>query len=99
MGIDWAESLTKEAIEVDVSIFQDQAQHFDLGIVMLKLQGQETLQPNLSFLWNSETPYCGRISIPERSVLTPSGWMGRKLRLEIEAVNSTHFEFSAGLDY
>ncbi|KAI2781054.1 beta-xylosidase [Daldinia loculata] len=36
VDVDWASSLTKEEMEVGVSAIQDQAQHFDLGIVLLK---------------------------------------------------------------
>ncbi|KAH7142862.1 glycosyl hydrolase [Dactylonectria estremocensis] len=96
VDIDWAKSLKKEEMEVGVSVFQDQAQHFDLGIVMLKAEGKESAQPHLRFRGHSETPYRGRTAVPVDSTPMPSEWMGKKLRLEIEAVNSTHFEFRAG---
>lgn len=36
IDVDWTSSLTKEEMEVGVWAIQDQAQHFDLGIVLLK---------------------------------------------------------------
>ncbi|UPL04236.1 hypothetical protein LCI18_015170 [Fusarium solani-melongenae] len=95
--IDWAQSLKKEEMEVGVSLFQDQSQHIDLGIVMLKPNGSDLLQPYLRFRGHSETPYRGRSVIPENSTPIPAEWVGKQLRLEIETKNSTHFEFRAGL--
>ncbi|KAI1379568.1 beta-xylosidase [Hypoxylon crocopeplum] len=105
VDVDWAASLTKEEMEVGVSAIQDQAQHFDLGIVMLKplSLGNGTssaavgLQPHLRFRGHSETPYRGLTNAPNEAYLLPEDWAGRKLTLQIEAVNSTHFAFSAGL--
>lgn len=84
-------------MEVGVSLFQDQSQHIDLGIVMLKPKGSDLLQPYLRFRGHSETPYRGRSVIPENSTRIPAQWVGKQLRLEIETKNSTHFEFRAGL--
>ncbi|RSL93480.1 hypothetical protein CEP52_013244 [Fusarium oligoseptatum] len=95
--IDWSKSLKKEEMEVGVSLFQDQSQHIDLGIVMLKPKGSDSLRPHLRFRGRSETPYRGSSVIPENSVPIPGKWVGKQLRLEIETKNSTHFEFRAGL--
>ncbi|KAM5376440.1 hypothetical protein ACJZ2D_005494 [Fusarium nematophilum] len=97
VDIDWAGSLKKEEMEVGVSVFQDQAQHFDLGIVMIKPKGEENVKPHLRFRGHSETPYRGRTDIPTKSAEMPDEWVGKKLTLQIEAVNSTHFEFRGGL--
>ena len=97
VDIDWSGSLTKEEMEVGVSIIQDQAQHFDLGIVMLKPDGQQDLRPHLRFRGHSETPYRGKDDVPINVVPLPEEWTAKKLTLQIESVNSTHFEFSAGV--
>lgn len=103
VDIDWTSSLTKEEMEVGVSAIQDQAQHFDLGIVMLKsAQGNDTrstgsLQPHLRFRGHSETPYRGLTNSPNEAYLLPEEWARQKLTLQVEAINSTHFAFSAGL--
>lgn len=95
VDIDWS-TLTKEEMEVGVSAIQDQAQHFDLGIVMLKPEGKEDLRPHLRFRGHSETQYRGASDVETNTVLMPEEWRGKKLTLQIESVNSTHFEFSAG---
>ncbi|KAK1722676.1 beta-xylosidase [Colletotrichum acutatum] len=97
VDVDWAKSLTKEEMEVGVSIIQDQAQHFDLGIVMLKPEGSEDLRPHLRYRGISETPYRAIEHPPNEIYPLPDGWAGEKISLQIEAVNSTHFAFSAGL--
>ncbi|KAI0388028.1 beta-xylosidase [Hypomontagnella monticulosa] len=96
VDLDWASSLTKEEMEVGVSAIQDQAQHFDLGIVMLKTENGG-LQPHLRFRGHSETQYRGRTNVPSEAYPLPEEWAEKKLTLQIEAVNSTHFAFSAGL--
>ena len=96
VDIDWS-NLSKEEMEVGVSAIQDQAQHFDLGITMLKTDGGEDVRPHLRFRGHSETPYRGRTDVETRTVPMPRDWQGRKLTLRIESVNSTHFEFSAGV--
>ncbi|KAF5024467.1 hypothetical protein F66182_3407 [Fusarium sp. NRRL 66182] len=95
VDIDWAESLKKEEMEVGISMFQDQAQHFDLGLVLLKSSGK--LKPHLRFRGHSETPYRGKKHIPVEPVPLPAEWIGKKLRLEVGTVNSTHFGFRAGI--
>lgn len=97
VDVDWAGSLTKEEMEVGVSIIQDQAQHFDLGVVMLRPDGGQDLRPHLRFRGHSETPYRGRDDVPTRAVQLSEDWTGKTITLQIETVNSTHFEFSAGL--
>ncbi|KAJ0352551.1 hypothetical protein COL154_012497 [Colletotrichum chrysophilum] len=97
VDVDWSKSLTKEEMEVGISAIQDQAQHFDLGIVMLKSNGSQDLRPHLRFRGISETPYRAMENPPNQVFPLPDGWAEQKLSLQIEAVNSTHFAFSAGL--
>lgn len=97
VDVDWATSLTKEEMEVGVSAIQDQAQHFDLGIVMLKSNGSGDLGPHLRFRGISETPYRAAKNLPNEVFPLPEGWSGQKISFQIEAVNSTHFAFSAGV--
>lgn len=98
VDVDWASALTREEMEVGVSALQDQAQHVDLGIVMLRSGGEDgVLKPHLRFRGHSETPYRGRSQIETNIMEVPAGWEGMRITLRIEAVNSTHFEFSAGL--
>ncbi|KAL9942319.1 hypothetical protein ACHAPS_002220 [Verticillium nonalfalfae] len=97
IDVDWTASLTKEEMEVGVSAMQDQAQHFDLGIVMLTSNGSRDLRPHLRFRGHSETPYRGRTHVPPEVFPIPHEWVGSKARLQIEAVNSTHYAFSGGV--
>ncbi|KAF4815444.1 Non-reducing end alpha-L-arabinofuranosidase BoGH43A [Colletotrichum tropicale] len=97
VDVDWSKSLMKEEMEVGISAIQDQAQHFDLGIVMLKSNGSQDLRPHLRFRGISETPYRAKESPPNQVFPLPDGWAGQKLTLQIEATNSTHFAFSVGL--
>ncbi|OAG00650.1 uncharacterized protein CC84DRAFT_1199472 [Paraphaeosphaeria sporulosa] len=91
--------LTREQNEVGVTVLQDQAQHFDLGVVMLKTNGSGDLAPHIRFRGICTTTY----RLPERfkyvdEVLPPpEGSMRQKVRLQVEAVNTTHYAFSAGL--
>lgn len=92
--------LTKLENEVGVSALQDQAQHFDLGIVMLPSSGNETgLEPHLRFRGISTSTY----RLPERfkyvneaTSLSKAMKDAPKIRLQIEALNTTHYAFSAG---
>ncbi|PNH31833.1 hypothetical protein BJF96_g5109 [Verticillium dahliae] len=88
VDVDWTGSLTREEMEVGVSAMQDQAQHFDLGIVMLTSNGSRGLRPHLRFRGHSETPYRGHTHVPTEVFPIPHEWVGSKARLQIEAVNS-----------
>ncbi|KAI9148347.1 Non-reducing end alpha-L-arabinofuranosidase BoGH43A [Paramyrothecium foliicola] len=94
--VDYEKSLSKEEMEVGVAAIQDQAQHFDLGVVMLRSKQGDALKPHIRFRGHSETPYRGRTFIQTNVVEVPKEWAKKKLKLQIEAVNSTHFAFSAG---
>lgn len=101
--IDWANSLTRDGMEVGVSIMQDQSQHFDLGVVTLKdSTGQKAdggLRPYMRFRGISTTPF----RPPEKKVWIenvyplPATWANSRLKFQIEAVNETHYAFSAGI--
>ena len=106
VDIDWAGLLTREQNEVGVTALQDQAQHFDLGVVMLRSNASEAsgggVEPHIRFRGISTTTY----RLPERFKYVddvfpmPEGVLaagGQKVRLQVEAVNSTHYAFAAGL--
>lgn len=103
VDVEYEQTLRKEEMEVGVSALQDQAQHFDLGVVMLR-QGHGSrnssentpLRPHLRFRGHSETPFRGLTHVAEHVVEVPPAWAGQRLTLQVEAVNSTHFAFSAG---
>jgi len=95
--------LSKAGHEVGVTALQDQAQHFDIAVVMLPLNGSEGREggravPHIRFRGISTTTY----RLPERfryvDNATPllEGWVGKRVRLQVEAVNTTHYAFSAG---
>lgn len=101
VDVEWDGLLTREQNEVGVTALQDQAQHFDLGVVMLKSndsKGEEVV-PHVRFRGISTTTY----RLPERFKYVkevfpmPKALVGEKLRLQVEAVNTTHYAFSAGL--
>ncbi|KAF5320646.1 hypothetical protein D9611_013748 [Ephemerocybe angulata] len=79
--------------EVGVSAFLTQNHHIDLGVVVLPI-ADGTLQPHLRYRAISYIP------VPEPIVVSfPVEWKGYdtgKLALEIRAINSSHYAFSAG---
>jgi beta-xylosidase len=92
--------LTKEDNEVGVTALQDQAQHFDLGVVMLKVGNTSNeLAPFIRFRGISTTLYRlpERFKYVEQVYAMPDYLKGQKIRLQVEAVNTTHYAFSAGL--
>ncbi|RYP62268.1 hypothetical protein DL769_007379 [Monosporascus sp. CRB-8-3] len=105
--VNWTDSLEKGEMEVGVSAFQDQSQHFDLGVVMHRPPQQQddgacpeendSLPcPHLRFRRISQTPYRALTGMPSDVFPMPEEWTGRKLTQQIETVNSTHYAFSAG---
>ncbi|KAM0722372.1 hypothetical protein Q7P37_001813 [Cladosporium fusiforme] len=99
VDVEWEGLLTREQNEVGITALQDQAQHFDIGVAMLKLNGSESVAPHIRFRGISTTTY----RLPERfkyvdeSFPLPTELLGQKVRLQVEAVNTTHYAFSAGL--
>lgn len=123
--INWA-NLARDSEETGISIFQDQSQHFDIGVVMLsslepKNKTSGTIYPvppnefgpiedvTRTLPDAPPKPYIrfGGLGVsgfrrPEQQrwveELTPlpSSWANSSLRFQIEAVNTTHYSFSAG---
>ena len=99
VDVEWDGLLTREQNEVGVTALQDQAQHFDLGVVMLKGNGSSEPVPHIRFRGISTTTY----RLPERFKYVdevfpmPEELRGQKVRLQVEALNTTHYAFSAGL--
>jgi hypothetical protein len=79
--------------EAGVAVFLTQYQHIDLGIVLLP-SSSGPLSPFFRLRITSVGNYI-LPSVTETPV--PSSWIGRKLRLEIQALNSTHYTSSAAL--
>ena len=99
VDVEWDDLLTREQNEVGVTALQDQAQHFDVSVAMLKANGSEDVKPHIRFRGISTTTY----HLPERfkyvdeTFPMPEVLLGQKVRLQVEAVNTTHYAFSAGL--
>lgn len=99
VDVEWNGLLTREGNEVGVTALQDQAQHFDIGVAMLKANGSGDIVPHIRFRGISTTTY----RLPERfkyvneAFAMPRQLLGQKLRLQVETLNSTHYAFSAGL--
>jgi beta-xylosidase len=99
VDVEWDGLLTREQNEVGITALQDQAQHFDISVAMLKANDSEVATPHIRFRGISTTTY----RLPERfkyvdeAFPMPEALMGEKVRLQVEAVNTTHYAFSAGL--
>ncbi|KAH7309864.1 glycosyl hydrolase [Stachybotrys elegans] len=105
VDVEWEGLLTRADQEVGVTLLQDQSQHFDVGLVMLETDaanGSQRLSPHIRFRGISTTPF----RLPERmkwvddKFAFPATWSSKgdsRIRLQIEALNTTHYEFSAGL--
>jgi len=94
--------LTREGEEVGVTALQDQAQHFDISVAMLKSNttgGNGTVQPHIRFRGISTTSYRlpSRFEYVDEAYALPDALREQKVRLQVEAVNTTHYAFSAGL--
>jgi hypothetical protein len=82
--------------EAGVTTFLTQNHHMDLGVVMLptaNTKDRPRLVPHFRFRGISY------VKVPDPVVEpVPESWigMGKKLRLEIKAVNMSHYSFSAG---
>ncbi|KAK8084746.1 hypothetical protein PG997_006017 [Apiospora hydei] len=111
-GDDERRKMAREDQEVGVTALQDQSQHFDLGIVMLKTDhgsgggAGADVAPHMRFRGISTTPF--RLPermkwVDERYPLPKEWWSpdggagGGRIRLQVEALNTTHYAFSAGL--
>ena len=92
----------EEEEETGVTAFLTQTQHLDLGVVMLPTgefdrSGKEKLGLHLRFRVTNVPSATGNFngSIPTVVKALPRGWEGAPIRLIIEAVNETHYSFSA----
>ncbi|OQO10881.1 hypothetical protein B0A48_04182 [Cryoendolithus antarcticus] len=98
VDVQWHGLLTREQNEVGVTALQDQAQHFDISVAMLKTNGTGAVAPHIRFRGISTITY----RLPERfkyvdeAVPLPAHLYGQQVRLQVEAVNTTHYAFSAG---
>lgn len=83
--------------EAGITIFLTQDQHIDLGIVGLLNDKSNCVEPYLRF----RTTVIGKEAqyIPATAVAslprTAGGWRSSQIRLQVSAVNSTHYLFSA----
>lgn len=99
VDVEWDGLLTRDQNEVGVTALQDQAQHFDISVAMLKSNSSDEAKPHIRFRGISTTTY----RLPERfkyvdeAFPLPESLLGQKVRLQVEAVNTTHYAFSAGL--
>lgn len=97
---------TLEEEEAGVSVFLTQNHHYDLGVVLLPANARtqafpghnlttvddpNELKRHFRFRAVSYAPVPADIIAP-----VPEGWVGGSLRLEIKAMNITHYSFSAG---
>lgn len=77
--------------EAGITVFLTQLNHIDLGVVQLGSNSTSS-KPQLSLRFRA----IGTIDAPTpRVVAVPSSWIGKPIRLEIQAKNSTHYELSA----
>lgn len=101
--LDFSPSVAEE--EAGVSAFLTQNHHLDLGVVMLPASRQTQPFPGkessssdsddliLHFRYRGESYE----PVPAETISpVPDEWIGEPLRLEIKAVNFTHYAFSAG---
>jgi beta-xylosidase len=88
--------------EVGVTAFLTQTQHLDLGIVLLPKNnsGSESeinLAPHLRFRVTNVPALKGDFSgtLPTTIKPLPESWLNAPIRLQIDAVNETHYALSA----
>ncbi|KAF2793458.1 glycoside hydrolase family 43 protein, partial [Melanomma pulvis-pyrius CBS 109.77] len=95
--IDWQESLKRDSEEVGVAIMQDQSQHFEIGVT-LRLAPDAKPKPYIRFggIGISSFRKAEQTRWAEELTELPEDWVKSKLKFQIEAVNTTHYSFSAG---
>lgn len=98
VDVEWDGSLTRDQNEVGVTALQGQAQHFDISVAMLKSNGSEDVIPHIRFRGISTTMYLlpERFKYIDEAFALPEALIGQKVRLQVEALNTTHYAFSAG---
>lgn len=89
----------KQEEEVGVTVFCTQTQHIDLGIVLLPSNSSESakhaaMEPQLRFRVTSLTGnFNGTVPIVTKPI--PHVWLNEPIRLQIDAVNDTHYSLFA----
>ncbi|KAJ9151208.1 Beta-xylosidase [Pleurostoma richardsiae] len=92
--------------EAGVTAFLTQNHHLDMGVVLLPAGASTTTFPGAN-LTTEQNPKdlipqvrfrgISYVAVPDPIIApVPIAWVGRRLRLEIKAVNMTHYSFSAG---
>lgn len=81
--------------EAGVTVFLTQAQHIDLGIVSLP-STSSSAESELSFRFRVQGRGNLKDPLPApKNTPIPGSWKESTIRLQIQAVNSTHYAFSA----
>ncbi|KAI8949082.1 glycoside hydrolase family 43 protein [Xylaria longipes] len=84
--------------EAGVTVFLTQVNHIDLGVVLLAPESQShhsngvAGEPQLAFRFRAEGT---GIPPAPRIVPVPSGWAHEKIKLQINTMNSTHYNLAA----
>lgn len=84
--------------EVGVTAFLTQTQHLDLGIVLLPTSNSSSkLAPHLRFRVTNVPSLTGDFNgtVPTVIKALPEKWLNAPIRLQIDAVNETHYALSA----
>ena len=91
-----------EEEEVGVTAFLTQTQHLDLGIVLLPTsdsssKGSVKLVPHLRFRVTNVPDLTGNFNgtVPTVIKALPENWLNAPIRLQIAAINETHYTLSA----
>ncbi|KAL5049708.1 hypothetical protein BDW71DRAFT_195218 [Aspergillus fruticulosus] len=98
-SVDVSFAPAEEGEEVGVTVFLTQYQHIDLGIVLLPVSRE--LVPHLRFqttlLDDLNTPATQNVTVPESIIKALPISTNIRVRLQIKAVNDTHYILSAAL--
>ncbi|RMY23582.1 hypothetical protein D0866_11617 [Hortaea werneckii] len=104
VDVEYDGPVTQEENKVGITAPQGQSQNFDIGVVMLKTNSSSSeagsVQPHIQFRGISETTYRlpSRFKYVDEIFPLPEHLChGQKLCLQVEAVKTTHYAFSAGL--
>ncbi|KAL3467636.1 glycosyl hydrolase [Aspergillus heterothallicus] len=102
-SVDISFAPTKLGEEAGITIFLTQYQHIDMGIVLIPSHGQRALKPHLRFqttlLDDLNTQATQNVTVPKTVVKALPHQHGEevKARLQIQAVDDTHYTLSATL--
>ncbi|ROV91254.1 hypothetical protein VPNG_09685 [Cytospora leucostoma] len=104
VNLDYSPSVLGE--EAGVTVFLTQDHHLDLGVVLLPANESTVHSPGIGLERRGAaaalTPHIRFRGISSEAVPDPivaplpSGWLSSSLKLEIKAVNTTHYSFSVG---